>query len=115
MALVRKQDASLAAADYTMAAPRRSGERVCYTPAATMDPLSPFILVTNDDGIAAPGLRRLAGELASVGRVTIIAPDREQSASSHALTLHRPLRVRRHEEGVYSVDGTPTDCVNLGI
>jgi len=80
-----------------------------------MDPHPPFILVTNDDGIGAPGLRRLAKELARVGRVTIIAPDREQSASSHALTLHRPLRVKAHEDGVYSVDGTPTDCINLGI
>jgi 5'-nucleotidase len=80
-----------------------------------MDSHPPFILVTNDDGIGAPGLRQLADELATVGRVTIIAPDREQSASSHALTLHRPLRVHRHEEAVFSVDGTPTDCVNLGI
>jgi 5'-nucleotidase len=80
-----------------------------------MDLQPPFILVTNDDGIGATGLRQLAGALASVGRVTIIAPDREQSASSHALTLHRPLRVNRHEEGIFSVDGTPTDCVNLGI
>jgi 5'-nucleotidase len=80
-----------------------------------MDPHPPFILVTNDDGIGAVGLRHLARELSSVGRVTIIAPDREQSASSHALTLHRPLRVNRQEEGIFSVDGTPTDCVNLGI
>ncbi len=90
-------------------------KRLCYTPAPTMDPHPPFILVTNDDGIGAAGLRHLARELASVGRVAIIAPDREQSASSHALTLHRPLRVNRQDEGIYSVDGTPTDCVNLGI
>jgi len=75
----------------------------------------PSILVTNDDGIAAPGLHVLARELAALGEVTIIAPDREQSASSHALTLHRPLRVNRQGERLYSVDGTPTDCVNLGI
>jgi 5'/3'-nucleotidase len=80
-----------------------------------MDSQPPFILLTNDDGIGAGGLCRLADELASVGRVAVIAPDREQSASSHALTLHRPLRVNRHEENVFSVDGTPTDCVNLGI
>ncbi|PYQ10913.1 MAG: 5'/3'-nucleotidase SurE [Acidobacteria bacterium] len=78
------------------------------------EPLPP-ILVTNDDGIAAPGLQVLAQALAAVGKVTIIAPDREQSASSHALTLHRPLRVNRQRDGVYSVDGTPTDCINLGI
>jgi 5'-nucleotidase len=75
----------------------------------------PSILVTNDDGISAPGLHRLARELSGVGEVTIIAPDREQSAASHALTLHRPLRVNRQGERLYSVDGTPTDCVNLGI
>ena len=75
----------------------------------------PSILVTNDDGIAAPGMHVLARELSALGEVTIIAPDREQSAASHALTLHRPLRVNRQSERVYSVDGTPTDCVNLGI
>jgi 5'-nucleotidase len=75
----------------------------------------PSLLVTNDDGISAPGLQALARELAMVGRVTVIAPDREQSASSHALTLHRPLRVYRQAENSFSVDGTPTDCVNLGI
>jgi len=75
----------------------------------------PSILVTNDDGIAAPGIHVLARELSAVGEVTIIAPDREQSASSHALTLHRPLRVNRQGDRLYSVDGTPTDCINLGI
>ena len=83
--------------------------------APTMKESLPPILVTNDDGIAAPGLQALARELAAVGEVTLIAPDREQSASSHALTLHRPLRVNRQAERVYSVDGTPTDCINLGI
>ena len=75
----------------------------------------PSILLTNDDGIAAPGLEALGRALEKVGEVTVIAPDREQSASSHALTLHRPLRVNRLDERRYSVDGTPTDCVNLGI
>ncbi len=69
------------------------------------------ILVTNDDGIHAPALRRLKEELAPLGRVVIVAPDRDQSATSHSLTLHRPFRIHRHEEDVYSVDGTPTDCV----
>jgi 5'-nucleotidase len=69
------------------------------------------ILVTNDDGIFAPALLRLRDALKPLGEVTIIAPDRNQSATSHSLTLHRPFRIRRHEEGVYSVDGTPTDCV----
>jgi 5'-nucleotidase len=69
------------------------------------------ILVTNDDGIFAPALLRLREVLQPFGDVTIIAPDRNQSATSHSLTLHRPFRIREHEKGVYSVDGTPTDCV----
>ncbi|HYQ90194.1 MAG TPA: 5'/3'-nucleotidase SurE [Candidatus Binatia bacterium] len=73
------------------------------------------ILVTNDDGIHADGLRALAAALRPLGNVTVIAPDREQSAASHALTLHRPLRIKKVEEGVLSVDGTPTDCVLLGV
>ena len=73
------------------------------------------ILVTNDDGIHADGLRALAQALRPLGNVTVIAPDREQSAASHALTLHRPLRIKKVEEGVMSVDGTPTDCVLLGV
>ncbi|HEY2925171.1 MAG TPA: 5'/3'-nucleotidase SurE [Candidatus Eisenbacteria bacterium] len=73
------------------------------------------ILVTNDDGIHADGLRALAKALRPLGSITVVAPDREQSAASHALTLHRPLRIKRVEEGVLSVDGTPTDCVLLGV
>jgi 5'-nucleotidase len=73
------------------------------------------ILVTNDDGIHAEGLRALTRSLKPLGNVTVIAPDREQSAASHALTLHRPLRIKKVEEGVLSVDGTPTDCVLLGV
>ncbi|TMQ59095.1 MAG: 5'/3'-nucleotidase SurE [Candidatus Eisenbacteria bacterium] len=73
------------------------------------------ILVTNDDGIHADGLRALTRSLQPLGTVTVIAPDREQSAASHALTLHRPLRIKKVEEGILSVDGTPTDCVLLGV
>ncbi len=69
------------------------------------------ILITNDDGILAPALRTLGTELASLGRVIIVAPDRDQSATSHSLTLHRPFRIHRHDVDIYSVDGTPTDCV----
>ena len=69
------------------------------------------ILLTNDDGINAPVLRHLKEALAPLGRVIIVAPDRDQSATSHALTLHRPFRIQQHEPDVYSVDGTPTDCV----
>ena len=70
-----------------------------------------IILLTNDDGIFAPALQRLKADLAPLGRVIVVAPDRDQSATSHSLTLHRPFRIHRHEADVYSVDGTPTDCV----
>jgi len=73
------------------------------------------ILVTNDDGVFSEGIKLLAEELRAVAEVVIVAPDREQSATSHSLTLHRPLRMRKLEENVYSVDGTPTDCVNLAV
>ena len=75
----------------------------------------PRILVTNDDGIYSEGLKKLAGALRSIGEVIIVAPDREQSAASHALTLNRPLRLFQIEENEWIVDGTPTDCVNLGV
>jgi 5'-nucleotidase len=73
------------------------------------------ILVTNDDGIHAEGLRVLAEAVRHLGNVTIVAPDREQSATSHSLTLHRPLRIRKVRDGILTVDGTPTDCVLLGV
>ena len=75
----------------------------------------PLILVSNDDGIHSAGLAALAGSLEALGEVVIVAPDREQSACSHALTLHRPLRIDEIRPRWYSVDGTPTDCVNLAI
>jgi 5'-nucleotidase len=70
-----------------------------------------IVLLTNDDGIHAPALGRLREALAELGRVITVAPDRDQSATSHSLTLHRPFRIHRHGDDVYSVDGTPTDCV----
>lgn len=73
------------------------------------------ILVTNDDGIHAPGIRALAYELEKIGTVTVVAPDRERSAIGHALTLHHPLRATNVGRNMFAVDGTPTDCVNLGI
>ncbi len=69
------------------------------------------ILLTNDDGIHAPALEALQRELSTLGDVTVVVPDRDQSATSHSLTLHRPLRIRQVRPGWYSVDGTPTDCV----
>jgi 5'-nucleotidase len=73
------------------------------------------ILVTNDDGIYSEGIKLLAESLSAVADVVVVAPDREQSATSHSLTLHRPLRIRKIEESWWAVDGTPTDCVNLGV
>ena len=73
------------------------------------------ILLTNDDGIDATGLKALAEHLMRIGNVTIVAPDRERSAVGHALTLHHPLRVEKYGTNIFAVDGTPTDCVNLGI
>ncbi len=73
------------------------------------------ILVSNDDGIGAPGLRALAEALAVLGEVTVVAPDRERSAAGHSLTLHRPLRASRISRNWFSVDGTPTDAVALAL
>lgn len=73
------------------------------------------ILATNDDGVFSEGLKLLKEALVDVAEVTVVAPDREQSASGHSLTLDRPLRMQMLEEGVYSVDGTPTDCVSLAL
>jgi 5'-nucleotidase len=75
----------------------------------------PRILVTNDDGFFSPGLQALAAALRPLGTVTIVAPQVEASAVGHALTLRRPLRLEQVGEGVYAVDGTPTDCVNIAI
>ena len=73
------------------------------------------ILCTNEDGYLARGIEVLASAARTLGSVTIVAPDREQSASSNSLTLHHPLRVRRSSDGALVVDGTPTDCVILAI
>ncbi len=74
-----------------------------------------LILVSNDDGVNSPGIRILADALKRMGEVYIIAPDRERSAASHALTLHKPLRLEKLGDNIYSVNGTPTDCINLGV
>lgn len=76
------------------------------------------ILVTNDDGILAPGIQAMALALATAHEVTVVAPDRERSATGHALTLHKPLRVEDVNLGgqiraAYAVNGTPSDCVKL--
>lgn len=73
------------------------------------------ILISNDDGYLAPGLQVLANRLSELAEVTVVAPDRNRSAASNSLTLEMPLRVTQMDNGFYSVDGTPTDCVHLAI
>jgi 5'-nucleotidase len=73
------------------------------------------ILVTNDDGIHSPGLTMLAKALGKLGEVWVVAPDRERTAVAHAVTLHKPLRVHHMGERVYTINGTPVDCVNLAL
>ncbi len=73
------------------------------------------LLLSNDDGHRAPGLRCLAEALEQVGQVTVVAPDRDRSGASNSLTLHKPVRARTDERGFIYVDGTPTDCVHLAI
>ena len=74
-----------------------------------------LILISNDDGIHAAGINALADEMSALARVIVVAPDREQSATSHALTMYRPLRVNRVAKDRYAVDGTPSDCVTLAV
>ncbi|MBM4123706.1 MAG: 5'/3'-nucleotidase SurE [Nitrospira sp.] len=73
------------------------------------------ILVTNDDGIDSPGIHALAASLRRLGDVWVVAPDRERTAVGHALTLHKPLRINRLGPRVFSINGTPSDCVNLAV
>src|SRR5262245_60447508 len=73
------------------------------------------LLITNDDGILAHGIECLIAAAEPLGEVTVVAPDREQSATSHSLTIHHPLRPVSRGERRWQVDGTPTDCVMLAI
>ena len=73
------------------------------------------ILITNDDGINAPGIKALEQSLAALGEVTVIAPDREMSATSQSITLHTPMRVHRIDDRHYAIGGTPTDSVILAL
>lgn len=74
-----------------------------------------FVLATNDDGVHSPGLATLVDAVATFEQVVVVAPDRNRSAIGHALTLDAPLRAEEIRSGVFAVDGTPTDCVNLGV
>lgn len=73
------------------------------------------ILISNDDGYQSPGLLQLAATLRELAEITVVAPDRDRSGASNSLTLKSPLYVTRHENGFYSVEGTPTDCVHVAI
>lgn len=75
----------------------------------------PLILLCNDDGFFREEIRVLQRRLRRLGRAVIVAPDRERSASSLAVTLRQPLRLQRHEPSVWSVDGTPADCVYFAL
>ncbi len=75
----------------------------------------PRILVSNDDGYQSEGIRALAAAMEELGEVWVVAPEVEQSASSHAISIHRPLRLREVRSRWFAVDGTPTDCSWLGI
>ncbi|HEX7349167.1 MAG TPA: 5'/3'-nucleotidase SurE [Rhodanobacteraceae bacterium] len=73
------------------------------------------VLLSNDDGVDAPGIRVLADRLAELGEVVVVAPDRDRSGASNSLTLDQPVRVARLDDGRYRVAGTPTDCVHLAL
>lgn len=73
------------------------------------------ILISNDDGVHAPGIAALAKALSTIAQVTVIAPDRNCSGASNSLTLENPLRIQKFDNGFISVNGTPTDCVHLAI
>ncbi len=74
-----------------------------------------LILITNDDGFLSEGIRTLEEKIKEIGEVFIVAPDRERSAISYALTLHRPIKAERIKENLYAIDGTPIDCINLAL
>lgn len=73
------------------------------------------ILVSNDDGVFAPGINQLAEKLKEVAEIEVVAPDRNRSGASHSLTLTRPIRIKELDNGFVSVEGTPTDCVHLAV
>jgi 5'-nucleotidase len=77
--------------------------------------MRPLVLLSNDDGYASPGIRAMRDALTATADVVILAPETEQSASSHSLSLHRALRLRAVEPGIFALDGTPADCVYVAL
>ena len=91
----------------------RDARRRKHQPRVRLTPMR--LLITNDDGILAHGIECLVEAAEPLGEVTVVAPDREQSATSHSLTLHHPVRPVQRGERRWQVDGTPTDCVMLAL
>ncbi len=85
------------------------------TQATDISMKTPLILVTNDDGVFASGLKKLYEAVAPLGRAVVVAPDRDNSAVSHSITMRRPLKVVQLDDDIYTIDGTPTDCVTIGV
>ena len=83
--------------------------------AASQGAVRPLVLVSNDDGFFSPGIRALRDTLKVWADVVVVAPESEQSATSHSLSLHRPLRTRAVEPGMFAIDGTPADCVYVAL
>ncbi|MEZ4368149.1 MAG: 5'/3'-nucleotidase SurE [Kofleriaceae bacterium] len=77
--------------------------------------MKPLVLLSNDDGVGSPHLMALADRLAAHVEVLVVAPERQRSAASHAITLHKPLRLTEVAAGRYSLSGTPVDCVYVGM
>lgn len=77
--------------------------------------MKPLILVTNDDGVSSEGIQSLFRAMNLIATAVMVAPDREKSAVSHSITLHRPLKVEQIKQNVYTLNGTPTDCVTIAV
>ncbi len=91
------------------------GYGVPFVIMARLEASPPLVLLSNDDGYSSPGLQSIRHALARRADVIVVAPEGEQSASSHSLSLHRPLRLRSIEAGVFALDGTPADCVYVAL
>lgn len=106
----RRRDSHLARSAGAAQDPRPGYDRA---PFVTVDRM--HLLISNDDGVEAPGIQILAEHLAALGRVTVVAPDRDRSGASNSLTLDQPIRVTMLAPDRYRVAGTPTDCVHLAL
>jgi 5'-nucleotidase len=93
---------------YTLLLPKKERNKIIKS-----NPCDPLILLTNDDGFFSEGIQVLKNKLSKNGQVYIVAPDNEKSATSLALTLHHPLRVKKIDSHTYAVSGTPADCIYL--